>query len=85
MKPVVIPKKPRAIAEKMDRNFPYNVPGPKLRPSTDIDDLINHNEVGSNIETFFEKWNKVAKEKPKKTLQEWSKSVKKFHGNIQAS
>ena len=51
----------------MNKNFPYNVPGPKLRPTTDIDDLINHNELGSNIETFFEKWSKVEKGKSEKS------------------
>lgn len=60
-------KKPREIPEKMNKNFPYNVPGPKLRPTTDIDDLINHNELGSNIETFFEKWSKVEKGKSEKS------------------
>lgn len=52
---------------KLSKKLPYEIPAPRLTSSEENEDeVVKHMDVASNIETMFEKWHRLEKEKIEK-------------------
>eukprot|EP00111_Clytia_hemisphaerica_P007974 TCONS_00023167-protein len=52
---------------KLSKKLPYEIPAPRLTSSEENEDeVVKHMDVASNIETMFEKWHRLEKEKKEK-------------------
>ena len=57
----------RDINKPINRRLPYEMPAPRLTSSEENEDeVVKHMDVASNIETMFEKWHRLEKEKKEK-------------------